>query len=222
MSPFFKKLVNPRFLVNKLIRVAYDAYWDWRYGGWCGGTKDSPYAHLGANGTQSTEYLQLKILFQSERLPISADDVLVDVGCGKGRVINFWLMAGHRNRMWGIELDDDIARRARQRLRQYPNVTILTGDVVALFPPDGTKFYMWAPFRAEVMYRFKSRLMEVCGRRGNVTIIYFNCEAICAFEGDPDWVIERLDGEPGLAFPTAIIRMKNPAERTSPGEIKDM
>jgi hypothetical protein len=215
MSPFVKKFLNPKFLVKKLIRVAYDTYWDWQFGGWCGGTKDSPYAHVGANGTQSTEYLQLRILFQHARVPITPEDVLIDVGCGKGRVINYWLLTGHRNRMVGIEIDDDIARLPRRRLQKYPNVTILTGDAVALLPADGTKFYLWNTFTAEVMHRFKSRLMEVCGHRGNVTLIYYFCKELHVFQGDPDWVIERLDGEPGLAFPSAIIRMKDPTERTS-------
>jgi SAM-dependent methyltransferase len=213
MAGFFKKLINPKFLARKLVRVAYDAYWDWKFGGWCGGTKDSPYAHLGANGTQSTEYLQLRILFHGARLPITADDVLVDIGCGKGRVINYWLMTGHRNRMVGIEIDDAIARQARQRLRKYPNVTILTGDAIDLFPADGTKFYLWNTFQANMMQRFKARLMEVCGHRGNVTLIYYFCEAIRVFEGDPNWDIERLVRDIGLAFPSAVIRMRNPAER---------
>src|SRR5262249_28282773 len=162
--------------------------------------------------TQSAEYLELKALFQRANLRVTADDVLVDIGCGKGRVINHWLMSGHRNRMVGIEIDDDIAREARRRLQKHANVTILTGDAVSLFPADGTKFYLWNSFQTEVVYRFKSRLMEVCGHRGNVTVIYYFCEGIAAFKGDPDWTIERL---PGLTYPTAIIRMKNPAERTS-------
>jgi SAM-dependent methyltransferase len=210
VSPFFKKLFRPRIVVKKLVRVAYDAYWDWRYGGWCGGSKDSPYERLGVNSTQSTEYLQLRILFGSTRVPITDDDVLVDVGCGRGRVINYWLMSGHRNRMVGIEIDEEITRFARHRLRKHSNVTILAGDAIALLPADATKFYLWNPFRTEMARRFKGRLMEVYGRRGNVTIIYYNCEAIRAFEGDPDWLIERLESEPGLAFPSAIIRMKEP------------
>jgi hypothetical protein len=208
MSSLLKKLLNPRFLVNKVIRVTHNAYWDWKYGGWCGGTRESPFASLGAFKTQSVEYLQLKALFQRANLRITADDVLVDIGCGKGRVINYWLMTGHRNRMVGIEIDDDIASQARHRLQKYSNVTILSGDAVTLFPAEGTIFYLWNPFRAEVMDRFKSRLIEVCGQRGNVTIVYFMCEALKVFKGDPNWSIERLDGEPPLAYPAAIIRLK--------------
>ena len=216
MSAFLKKLVNPSFLVKKLIRVAYGAYWDWKFGGWCGGVKASPYAHQGDCFTISSDYLQLKILFRSDRVPITADDVLVDVGCGKGRVINHWLMCGHRNRMVGMEINEDIARLPRRGLRRYLNVSILTGDAIKLLPADGTIFYLWNPFDVKVMHRFKSRLMEVCGRRGNVILIYYNCEAIQVFEGGPDWIIDRLDGEPGLAFPAAIIRMKNPSRRRTP------
>jgi hypothetical protein len=213
MSPFLKKLFNPKFLAKKVAGLTYDAYCDWTFGGWCGGTKISPFAHLSAFATQSTQYLQLDIVFNPKWVSIAKDDVLVDVGCGKGRVVNYWLKNRHRNRIIGIELDKLIARRTRQRLRTYPNVTILTGDVVDLLPPDGTKFYLWNPFGAEVMRRFKSRLVETCGHRGNVTLIYYYSKEIHVFEGDPNWTIVRLNEEKDLTFPSAIIHMREPGDR---------
>jgi Methyltransferase domain len=203
----FNKLLSPRFLAGKVVRVMHNTYWDWRFGGSCGGRKISPFAYRGINGTQSTDYLQLELLFKAERVPIGDADVLVDVGCGKGRVINFWLRCGHRNPMIGIEIDPEIANLARQRLRRYPNVTILTGDVVDNLPPGATKFYLWNPFGSQAMRRFKARLLETYGQRGNVTLIYYHCVEISVFENDPNWIIQRLDAEPSLAFPSAIITM---------------
>jgi SAM-dependent methyltransferase len=213
MPPLVKKLLSPRFLFWKVVRVTHNAYWDWRFGGSCGGSKVSSFP--GANPTQSSEYLQLRLLFKPERVPITKADVLVDVGCGKGRVINFWLMCGHRNPIVGIEVDEEIANLARQRLKEYPNVTIVTGDVLDNLPTDATKFYLWNSFQADVMRRFKSRLLETYGHRGNITLIYYNCEEFQVFENDPDWLIEPVQGEKALAFPSAIIKMRARGEQQS-------
>jgi hypothetical protein len=200
-----RKLFSPKFLFWKAIRITHNAYWDWRFGGSCGGQKISSFP--GANATQSSEYMQLRLLFKPERLPISQADVLVDAGCGKGRVINYWLMCGYRNRMIGIEVDEEIANLARKRLKKYPNVTIITGNVLDNLPADATKFYLWNSFQAEMMMRFKARLLDTYRQRGDVTLIYYNCEELHAFEDDPSWIIERVEGEVDLAFPSAIIRM---------------
>jgi hypothetical protein len=213
MPTLLKKLLSPRFLFWKVVRVTHNAYWDWRFGGSCGGRKAPSFP--GANGTQSSEYMQLRILFKPERVPIKKADVLVDVGSGKGRVINFWLMCGHRNRMVGIEVDQEIAELARQRLKRYPNVCIVTGDVNENLPPDATKFYLWNSLQAELMRRFKARLLESYGHRGDVTLIYYNCEEIHVFQNDPHWLIESLEGEKALAFPSAIIKMRPQGEQQS-------
>ena len=57
-------------------------------------------------GTSSAHYGYLGKLFSNENVPIRPDDVLVDVGSGKGRVLNFWLQKGLRNRIVGIEIDE--------------------------------------------------------------------------------------------------------------------
>jgi precorrin-6B methylase 2 len=69
---------------------------------------------------------------------IEPNDVLVDVGCGKGRVTNWWLSQGLRNRMVGIELDPDVASATEKRLRRFSNVTILNEDATAWMPDDAS------------------------------------------------------------------------------------
>src|SRR5262249_5672276 len=52
-------------------------YLDYKYGGFCGGIKESPYAQQGARRTQSANYQQLSILFKRSGLKITESDVLV-------------------------------------------------------------------------------------------------------------------------------------------------
>src|SRR5688572_19680524 len=48
-----------------------------------------------------TDYHVLRDIFA--RVPFKPDDVLVDIGCGEGRVINFWLSRRVKNPIIGIE-----------------------------------------------------------------------------------------------------------------------
>ena len=205
---FFRKLLSPAFIVHKVRRVVHNVYWDWRFGGSCAGAV-APLAHLGANGTASLDYEQLALLFTPSRVPIGPSDVLVDIGCGKGRVLNFWLREGHRNRMIGIELNEKVAIPTRDRLRPYPNVTVIPGDALLHIPMDGTIFYLYHTFQRHVMERFKHRLVEMFGRRGQVTLVYCNCHFLNVFEDDPRWSIDLLDWDKSLVFPSAIIRMRD-------------
>jgi len=132
-------------------------------------------------------------------------DVLVDVGCGKGRVINSWLADGYSNRMIGVELDAEIAASTRARLRHFQNVSIVCGDIVANFPDDGTLFYLFNPFDAPVMMRFKDRLKQSVSRSpiGEATVIYYNCCHAEVFANDEACGIEYGN----LEHPFAVIRV---------------
>ena len=63
-----------------------------------------------------TDYHVLRDIFA--RVPLTTDDVLVDVGCGEGRVINFWLSQGWKNPIIGIEVVEAVAERSTEALPQ--------------------------------------------------------------------------------------------------------
>jgi hypothetical protein len=155
------------------------------------------------------DYAQLSYLFTHNDLLVHESDVLVDVGCGKGRVINFWLGRGLRNRIIGIELDEAVAGATRNRLARHPNVEIITGDVARGLPEDGTLFFLFNPFGPEVMKPFMEHLKQ---RRG-IRILYWYCLHVDLFMKDPWWSVEQLrtgDHKPGaLIRPRAAV----PAER---------
>lgn len=163
---------------------------DLRFGRLLRGVELSPYSESGAYATANSSYETLRKLFRGRVRP---SDVLVDVGCGKGRVINAWLHEGYTNRMIGVELDPEVAAETRTRLKRFRNVNIVTGDILANFPEDGTLFYLFNPFDARVMEKFRNRLKTSLLNRAcrEATVIYNNCRHLEVFVTDSAWQIER-------------------------------
>ncbi|MGA8495284.1 MAG: methyltransferase domain-containing protein [Xanthobacteraceae bacterium] len=164
----------------------WNVVYDLRFGALLRGDLATRYADLGAYDTTNTPYLALSLLFRGEK--ITADDVLVDVGCGKGRVINWWLNKGISNAIIGLELDPEVAARTRDRLQRYPNVTIISGDAVENLPAAGTLFLVANPFDREVVERFKERVLEL-QRPDRTRIFYYNSESVDIFESDPRFIV---------------------------------
>jgi SAM-dependent methyltransferase len=181
-------------------------YLDTKFGGDCGGEKASLFATIGANATQSAEYWMLDALFRKRaRIEIKSSDVLVDVGCGKGRVINYWLMSGFTNRIVGVEIDPEIAEQTRRRLQRFPNVTILTGDILDNIPNDATFFWLYNPFNERIMRDFKLALEQIFGDRRDVTLLYYLCHQLRLFLDDRNWCVTELGSVNNLS--AALIRM---------------
>jgi SAM-dependent methyltransferase len=180
---------NNQFLeyLQAYSRLFCDYILDLRYGGYFGGKIKTRYEHLGANDTASGHYSVLTCIFRKYKIRDS--DVLVDVGCGKGRVINWWLKQGHQNRMIGLELDETVACQARKRFERYKNVEIIYCNARESIPEDGTVFFLYNPFDRSTTRAFKDRLKEKVRNKDRLRIIYANCEHLDAFSGDPDWII---------------------------------
>lgn len=166
-----------------------NALLDLRFGAFLRGGQATRHPHLGAYAINNSSYRVVQTLFRGRVKPM---DVLVDVGCGKGRVINAWLAEGYANRIIGVELDAEVAEKTRARLRRYPNVSVRTGDIITNFPLDGTLYYLFNPFDSQVMSRFKDRLTECISRRaiGEATLVYYNCRHVEVFAKDPACEIE--------------------------------
>lgn len=164
---------------------------DRRYGGSCGGAVQTPFRDMGAYGTSSADYLQLQRIFAPENgVTIAADDVLVDVGCGKGRVLNHWLEMGLENRIVGLELDQRFAAFAAERLAGFANVEVVCGDALELLPEDGTIFFLFNPFNRHLLARFAERIAARPDRREQVLVIYYYAMHADVFEEDPRFVVE--------------------------------
>ena len=172
------------------LELVRDFFLDKKYGGWCGGIIRTPYPELDASVTQSTHYWQLMKLFRE--VPINESDILVDVGCGKGRVINSWLHLGYGNRIIGVELNHAVAEWTRERLKAYPNVNVITGSILDHTPPHASFFFLYNPFGQGVMEKFKGCLRETSRNRPDLRVLYHNCVHRSVFDNDPDWEVQNL------------------------------
>lgn len=169
--------------VRKLGWVVRNVAIDLRYGGILAGDIKTRYRSAGAHNIVNSQYSVLPHIFADR---IHADDVLVDVGCGKGRVINWWLSLGLRNRIVGIELDPEVASGTEKRLRRYDHVEIVNADATTAVPEEATLLYMYSPFDEGAMHRFKADMERRFRRRG-ITALYWNPEYLDVFHGDPQW-----------------------------------
>ncbi len=180
-----KRLTSfPSALLVRGFRVVRNLLIDLRFGKILGGI------FLTQRRSANSDYYVLSKIFEHR---IQESDVLVDVGCGHGRVINWWLSYHPKNNMIGIEVDENIARQAQKRLDKYPNVTVISGDVIENIPEDGTIFYFYHPFEVEVVEAFKDRLASVFDPSQGILLLYYNCKHLSVFDNDPDWRVERVD-----------------------------
>jgi SAM-dependent methyltransferase len=188
--------------VARALKLLRNAQLDLRFGGFLGGSIETRQAELGAHDIQNSDYSDLPILFAAAGL--EADDVVVDVGCGKGRVLN-WLLAHHpRNRLYGIELDRDICAGTAKRLRRWPNATILCGDATELLPAEATVFYLFNPFDHTVMQRFADAVLALPPRPRRV--VYYRSKELDVFRDHPRFCVREL-ADPRLGHPSAVVEV---------------
>jgi len=160
-------------IFSVVARKFHSARKDLQYGKLLIGSGESAYTHLGVTGTVSSGYDVLPSLFEGQVRP---NDVLVDVGCGRGRVLNWWLDTYRDHRIYGLEIDPELAHETRQRLHRFRNATVLTGDACENLPPDGSLFYLYNPFERPVMKRFIDALLARAPSPNGLPtrVVYYN------------------------------------------------
>jgi hypothetical protein len=186
---WFCDRLNWRYAVMKARReywAARGAWIDFRLGGSTYISENSRYRHLGVTAVESINYENLAALMC--QVPVRREDVLVDVGCATGRVINWWLTLGLKNRIVGVELDVQIAARTKQRLARHTNVEIIAGDAVELTPADATLCYLYNPFDGDVLLRWISNMLARRKARP-LRVIYVNPTGLEAFSSAGKWSI---------------------------------
>lgn len=114
------------------------------------------YKDQGATNSQPSHWLILKELFAKSKF--TADDKIIDIGCGQGRVIAFLLKRRFPGKIYGIELDPDIADSCRDWSKKYSNVSIMTGNAFEHNFNDYTVLFMGRPFEFEQFKDFVSKL----------------------------------------------------------------
>jgi SAM-dependent methyltransferase len=162
-------------LAYRIVRKIKSAMNDLRHRGYTGGGFPTRFSHLGATPTVSTKHASIPFLLGPVLRP---GDVFVDVGCGRGRVLNWVVDDGRAAAIFGIEIDKRFAAEVALRFKDNERVTIVAGDALTLLPDTATVLYLWNPFERWVMERFKEFVIAKYRHLGNLStlrVIYHNC-----------------------------------------------
>jgi hypothetical protein len=131
--------------------------------------------------TVHSGYKQLEIIF-FDFFTISENDVIVDVGCGKGRVFNYLLYKGLKNKMIGYEINELLAKKTKKNLSTYENIEIRGENILTDFPEQGNIFYLFNPFKERMTMEFRDEILKRKDR--NPVILYYNPEQIHLFDNE--------------------------------------
>ncbi len=117
-------------------------------------------------------------LEQLERLPLSGDEVVLDAGCGSGRVTAELAKRLPHGRVYGVDAAPSMVEHARAALRD--RATVLCQDLVELELPEpvdavfSNATFHWIhdhPGLFQALHRTMkpgARLVAQCGGRGNI------------------------------------------------------
>lgn len=94
---------------------------------------------------------------------IGEQDVVLDYGCGKGRV-DFFLSHQANVRTIGIEYDAHIYKCALENLKAVISKVkprfVLAGAEAYEVPPDVNRCYFFNPFSVEILHKVMARIIE--------------------------------------------------------------
>lgn len=159
-------VTNPKeFSVRLYIKVTYrivriiDRIHDKRLCG-CDLTRKRKVQVEGATAYNPTVYWALDEIFKDTAF--SANDHLVDVGCGMGRVIAYLLDKKFPGQLTGIEYDPYVAAVARKWMEKEKSgkVNLIEGDALKAQYDQYTILYLFRPFSEAFFKRMIIRLEE--------------------------------------------------------------
>jgi len=118
-------------------------------------------------------------------------DVLVDIGAGRGRVLNYWLRAFPHNQIIGLEADATLARAVARRLRKRaPRCSVIHGIAPEDVPLTGSVYFMYNPFAADILEAVVDRLITHVPEDVDLRILYYNPKHLAAVDTHPRLTID--------------------------------
>lgn len=152
LAPYIKAMPH-------LIVKYYDEFFDKKI---CGrslfNTIPTKFADLGATNSQPSHWLILDELFKGSKF--TAHDKIIDIGCGQGRVIAFWIKNKFPGEIYGIEIDSDIAKTCADWSKKYSNVTVINGNALEHDYNSYTVLFMGRPLENSQFEKFIQKLEQ--------------------------------------------------------------
>ena len=107
---------------------------------------------------------------------ISKRDVLLDYGCGKGRV-DFFLSYQTKAKTIGIEYDERIYQRAIENQRIATSRAkadfVLSRAEEYMVPAEVNRFYFFNPFSVEILHKVIARIIESYYEKPREAFLFF-------------------------------------------------
>jgi predicted RNA methylase len=167
--------------IIRLLNGAYDYYYDRTLG-----VKTSGIHPSGANSTFNdnveccpTSYHVLKKIFNRLNLNDENGNILVDYGCGKGRVVCFAAQYNF-DAIYGIEISkhwSDIAKQNVENLKvkNKRRIEIRNEDAVQFENDDATIYYFFNPFGEKTFKAVLDQIHKsILKNQRAIKIIYYN------------------------------------------------
>jgi SAM-dependent methyltransferase len=157
--------------------------------------KDNLSLHKDGEDYQPTPYKKLEKVV--EYLKLSSDDVCIDLGCGKGRVV-FFFASQKVKKVIGVELVENLVNIAKKnlknlRIKDRATVEIFHGDATDFNFEECTIFFLFNPFGyktlEKVILNIKNTLVTNPRR---IRILYYNPVHRKILDNE-DWLI--LEGQ---------------------------
>ncbi len=123
---------------------------------------------IGMTNSQPTHYLILQKVFK--HVALTEEDVFIDVGCGKGRVLAFLLKQHCPCSIYGVELSEVPGRIAAEWTKKYDRVHVILDDAFRINYDPFTVLFLSRPFLPKTFQEFIG-LME-SQLTHSVTFIY--------------------------------------------------
>lgn len=112
----------------------------------------------GATDYSPTRYWALDEIFKDA--VFTNNDSLVDIGCGKGRVLVWYINKNFPGQITGIEKDSNVAAIAKKWMTHHQNkkIRLIEGDALEQSYTDYTFVYLFRPFNYEYFKQLILRL----------------------------------------------------------------
>ena len=124
---------------------------------------------VGGTGSHASPYCVLECIFS--HVTLTASDTLMDVGCGKGRILAFLVKEHCPCQIYGVEHNPEVARLAAQWSERYEQVHIIQGDAFQLDYNPFTVLTLARPFLPKTFLSFVEQLEATLTHP--VTLIYY-------------------------------------------------
>lgn len=137
-----------------------------------------------STGSESTEYLALEEMFKD--VEINDNSRFVDIGCGKGRVLNFVHTKNKNCKVTGVEFNPEVANFTKKWADKNDNVTIINGNAFDINCDDYDILYFNRPFMEETFKQFAEKMVNEI--KHPVTVICYADAYMSKYLKDkPNW-----------------------------------